>query len=53
MKDPVLSVEELPIVVESNVTVIGDEPEKPDPLIVNEDPEVPIAGLMVVEARMV
>ena len=53
MKNPVLFVDELPTVVEPNTTVIADEPEKPDPLIVNEDPEVPIAGLMVVEARTV
>jgi len=53
VKNPVLSVDELPIVMESNATVIEDEPEKPDPLSVNEDPEDPIAGLMVVEARTV
>ncbi len=50
VNDPVMSVEELPIVVESNATIIVEEPEKPVPVTVKEDPDTPMAGVTVVDA---
>jgi len=47
---PALVVVEVPMVVESNTAVTSEEPAKPVPVTVNEDPEVPLVGLTVVEA---
>ncbi len=50
VNEPVMSVEELPIVVKSNATIIEEEPEKPVPVTVKEDPDTPTAGVTVVDA---
>jgi len=47
---PIVLVLELPIVMASNVTVIAEEPEKPVPVRVNDEPTVPPAGVKVMKA---
>jgi hypothetical protein len=47
---PVLPLLALPMVSESKVTVITEDPEKPDPVTVNEEPTLPLIGLSVIEA---
>ena len=50
LKAPAALVVEVPMVVESNVTVTSAEPAKPVPVTMNDEPEVPFDGLSVVEA---
>jgi len=50
---PVLPVLAVPMLVPSNVIVVDDDPEKPDPVTVNEEPDGPLAGLRVIEAMTV
>ncbi len=50
---PVIPVLEEAILVVSNVIVMDEDPEKPDPVIVNEIPDGPVAGLKVMEATTV
>lgn len=47
---PTVLVLELPIAMASNVTVIAEEPEKPVPVRVNDEPTVPLAGVKVIKA---
>jgi hypothetical protein len=42
-----------PMVSESKVTVIAEDPENPDPVTVNEEPTLPLVGLSVIEAATV
>jgi len=50
VKAPTLVVLELPIVIASNVTIIDEDPEKPDPVTVKEEPTVPLVGFSVINA---
>ena len=50
LKAPAALVVEVPMVVESNITATSEEPAKPVPVTINEEPEVPFGGLSVIEA---
>src|SRR6266571_7105376 len=50
LNEPVALVLELPMIVASNVTVIDEDPAKPAPLTVNEEPAWPPVGLNVIDA---
>ncbi len=47
MNAPIPLVLELPMAIASNVTVIAEEPAKPVPVTVNEEPTMPLVGLNV------
>ena len=47
---PIVLVLELPIAMASKVTVIAEEPEKPVPVTVNDEPTMPLAGVKVMKA---
>ncbi len=53
VKPPVAPVLEVPMLFESNFTVIVEDAEKPNPVMLNEEPDCPLVGVRVIDATTV